>query len=165
MKIKYLLPCLVLSASVFVSCGEEKTEKTESEPKEEVVEVVEEEEVVEAEDEYSGESVQSQWDDILAQIKSGEKENLNMYLDKSSESFSQETWDNLDFSNPAYYDTFSAFTSFDQLVEVKSDAGGHRAISVFFETEVDGEVYESMTMIYFVLEDGLIWINGCQIAG
>lgn len=165
MKIKYLLPGIMLSASLLVSCGEAKVETTESDSKEEKkkeeVKVIEEEDL----DEYSEGSIQSQWDDIVAQVKAGEKENLNMYLDKSDPAFSQAEWDLMDFSQPEYAEAFTAFNSYDEIPEAGDMEAGNKVINVNFETEMDGEVFESTAIIYLVVEDGLLWINGCMLAG
>jgi len=168
MKIKYLIPGLVLSASLLVSCGEEKTEKTEKDPKEEKEEKINED-VVEidelSEEDFSDESVQSQWDDIVLQIKSGEKTGLNMYLDKSAPAFSEEEWDYLDFSQPEYYTTFSSYASFGDIPVADNMGEGTKVVQVYFETESDGQVFESAAMIYLTNEDGLIWIVGCELVG
>lgn len=171
MKIKYLLPGLVLSASLLVSCGEEKTETKETEAKEETVkeEVEEVDEISEIEeiegDAYSEESVQSQWDDIVAQVKSGEKVGLNMYLDGTSDSFSQEEWDYLDLTQPEYAATFDSYATFNDIPAADNMPEGTKVVQVYFETESDGQVFESAAMIYLIVEDGLIWINGCELVG
>lgn len=167
MKIKYILPSIILSASVFVSCGEEKTETTETVPKEEVVEEIVEEEVLidELDQDYFEESVQSQWDDVVGQIKAGEKANLDMYLDGTADTFSQDEWNALDFSQPEYSETFSQYKTFGELPVASNMPEGTKVVQVNFETQEDGNVFESTVMIYLVLEDGLIWISGCELIG
>lgn len=165
MKIKYLLPGLMLSASLLVSCGDEKTEKTESEKKEVKAadEIIEEEVVL---DEVSDDfGLNSQWEDIVLQIKNNDKKNLNMYLRKSSEKFSQEEWDALDFSQPEFYDMLSAFENYKDLPLAEYVGEGVRMVQVYFETEQDGQVFESTAIIYLVEEDGLIWIIGSELIG
>jgi hypothetical protein len=165
-KMKYFFASLILCTTAMISCSEAKVEVTEAEVKSEVtaeIETVELEKI--EEDEYSEGSIQSQWDDIVAQVKIGEKANLAMYIDEGAPDFSQEEWSYIDFSEKEYYVVFSSYLSFYDLPNAGDMSEGTKVITVNFETEEDGEVFESTTLIYLVLEDGLIWINGCELIG
>ncbi len=166
MKMKYFFASLILSTAVMTSCGEAKDESTETDSKEVAKEeIADENEVVETEEAKDDMGIQSQWDDIVSLIKSGEKSGLNMYLSKSSPQFSNEAWDYVDLSEPEYAAAIAEYSSFSDLPEATNMTDGSKVLNVYFETEIEGEVMESAIILNFILKDGLLWINGCQLAG
>ena len=161
MKINYVIASLFLSTIVLTSCGDAKTEtkeKTESNEKEVIPEV--KEEVI-----SDSEDLKEQWKEIVSEIKQGKSGLISMYLKDDAPNFSKEEWDFLDLSQPEYYETFNSYNSFNELPDASNMTEPTKVVTVNFETESDGMVFESAAMIYLQVVDGLIWIVGCELAG
>lgn len=170
MKIKHILIGLFVSSGIlFSSCGEgkdeEAKEKKDSTEKDDTSKEETSEVDVSTNEEVDVYSVQGQWNDIVTQIQSGNTKDLEMYLDYSAPTFSEEEWNYLDFSDPLYGETFASYESFDDLPEAEYFAQGARVVEVYFEFEDEGMVFESMAMIYFVERNGLLWIIGSSLVG
>ena len=163
MKMNYVIVGLTLSMGVLSSCGGE-TVSTEVTKKKEQVKT-DTASVSMNEEDYKKESLKNQYVDIVVQIKDGTKENLNMYLDKTSTEFSLDDWEYIDFSYPEYYETFKNYTTYSDLPDANVSSEPTKVVSVYFETEVDGMIMESAAMIYFQEKNGFIWIVGCELAG
>lgn len=153
------------------ACGPGETEDKETEAKDHETEVVEdtqvEEEIMNEEDpeDYADYSIDGQWSDIVFQVGTGDPSNLDMYVDYGAETFSEEEWGYIDWSYPEYAETFGSFESYEDLPAADYFVEGAKVVQVYFETESDGMVFESMVMIYLVEEEGLLWIIGTEMAG
>ncbi len=171
MKIKNLLLGLFLASGLFISCGSEtegdKETKTEKKVSEKAIDEQEDEVVDEnvIDQAYSESSVQSQWEDVVYQVKSGEKNNLDMYLDGSADTFSAEAWEMLDFAQPEYAKAFEAYATYEEIPAAANMPEGTKEVMVLFQNNAGGDALESAAIIYLNVQDGLIWIIGCEMAG
>lgn len=161
---KLVVGAFIILGSFLQSCNNEEAETKKEEQNESVNHEVSLE-TDEEQSEYTGYSVQEQWDDIVGLIKQGDKEALSIYVDELAPTFSEQEWAYLDFSEPEYAKAFSAYKSFDDLPEADYFADGAKVLTVGFIFEEEDMTFESTAMIYFTVADGLIWIIGSAMAG
>lgn len=166
MKKRIILLSVITTSLVFVSCQDSKEENTSTQDGETTA-VVEDVEVESDEmvDEYADHSVEGQWKDIVFYVSEGNKNKLDLFIDFNAPTFSQEEWDYIVLDESEYAEAFSSFESFESLPEADNYKAGAKVVTVYFETEVDGMVFESATMFYLEEREGLIWIIGCELVG
>lgn len=111
------------------------------------------------------ESIQGQWDDIVYRVKSGDMDNLAIYIDKSAPTFSEQEWSYVDISSPEFKEAFDSYKSFYDLPEATYFGEGARVVTVHYVYEEEGMSFESSEMIFLVERDGMLWIIGSAMAG
>lgn len=137
---------LFVSSVLLFSCEENKEAENNSEEK-----TLSEEEKLEL-----------QWQDFIKAIQSGDKSNLNAFVE-IHDVYTKENWENVTFDEPEFYEQLKDLKFSDLIPDDLNPK--QKFAHIHFEGYYDGVKYESAVVFYFEVIEGKIKIMNVELYG